>query len=140
MGHSSIARCSCGFVSNELLCAGGMRNFQTVCNAVVICNDCGHIGTINVLEEGNLAPWVLGMWNSPEIPGGGLKTEDSPRCSSCGSKNIELALGPTEPTAPMRQVAEWLVGDEFIYFLPGPYRCPSCGEAKLIIRKHRLYD
>jgi predicted RNA-binding Zn-ribbon protein involved in translation (DUF1610 family) len=106
----------------------------------VICNDCGHIGTTNVLEEGKLAPWVLVMWHPSESPGGGLNTEGSPRCSSCGSKNIELALGPTEPAEPMRQVAEWLIGDEFVYFLPGPYRCPSCGEAKLIIREHSLYD
>lgn len=53
---------------------------------------------------------------------------------------IELTLGPTEPAGSMSQVAEWLVGDEFVYFLPGPYRCPSCGEAKLIIRKHSLCD
>jgi len=140
IGHSSIARCSCGFQSDELFCAGGMANFTTVCNAVVICNDCGHIGTTNVLEEGEFAPWALGMWNQSEGPEGGLKTEDSPHCSSCGSKNIELAPGPTEPTGPMSQVAEWFLGDEFVYFLPGPYRCPSCGEAKLIIRRHSRYD
>ena len=63
MGHSSIARCSCGFVSDELFCASNMRDFQTVCNAAVICNVCGHIGTINLLEDGELAPWVLSMWN-----------------------------------------------------------------------------
>ena len=140
MGHSSIARCSCGFVSDELFCASNMRDFQTVCNAAVICNVCGHIGTINLLEDGELAPWVLGMWNSSETLGGGLKTEDSPRCPSCESTNIDVAVGPTEPNGPMPQVAEWCAGDEFIYFLPGPYRCPACGEKKLIIRKHSLCD
>lgn len=140
MGHSSIARCPCGFESEELYCGGGFSNFATVCDAPLICNDCGYIGTINVMEKGELAPWVLRMWDTTVGSGSGLKAEDSVHCPSCGSANIVVTVGLTEPTEPTRQVAESYLGDGFIFFLPGPYKCPNCGEAKLILRKHSLWD
>lgn len=123
MGHISIAKCSCGFESGHLLCAGGMENFTTVCDAPVICGDCGRVGTTNLLD------------NSGE-----LKAEDSARCPSCGSNNVVVAVGLTEPKERVRPVGEWNVGGETVYFLPGPYRCPSCGEKKLTVQSCGCWD
>ena len=63
MGNLTIAVCSCGFESEHLCCGGGELNFKTICDAPVICGDCGAVKTTNLLDDG-----------------GGLKALDSLRC------------------------------------------------------------
>lgn len=62
------------------------------------------------MENGVLAPWVLRIWNTADSSEPWLKTEDSVRCPSCGSANMVVTIGPTEPTEPTRQVAESYLG------------------------------
>lgn len=123
MGHLSIAKCSCGFESELLCCAGGEANFTTVCDAPVMCGDCGAVGTTNLLGDD-----------------GALKALDSLSCPSCNSPNIVVAAGLTEPAGKIRAVDEWWVGGQTVYFLPGPFRCPSCGENKLTFESAGCWD
>lgn len=123
MGNLSIAVCSCGFESKHLYCGGGELNFKTICDAPVICGDCGKVGLTNLLGDD-----------------GALKALDSLCCPSCNSPNIVVAAGLTGPAGKIRAVSVWGVGGQTVSFLPGPFRCPSCGEEKLTFESAGCWD
>lgn len=120
MGHIAVATCSCGFKSENLRCAAGMSNCDSVCDAPVICAACGHVGTANILGD------------LPVI------------CPHCGSIDVEVAVivGPLF-RGPPESIASWTVSimdRTAAFFLPGPYPCPVCGKKELRIHGVGLWD
>jgi RNA polymerase subunit RPABC4/transcription elongation factor Spt4 len=118
MGYVTVAKCSCGFQSEELACGAGMRYFETQCDAPVICSACGYVETENIFDEMPTA------------------------CPRCSSNDIEVAAVKKSRLAPPpERIAAWSVkDDQTVFFLPGPYSCPACKKRELLISWIGLWD
>lgn len=110
MGYVTVAKCSCGFQSEELSCGAGMRYFETQCDAPVICLACGYMETENIFDE--------------------LPTA----CPRCSSNNIEVAAVKQSRLAPHQSASlPGLSRMKTPSLLPGPYSYMACKKRELMI-------
>jgi phage FluMu protein Com len=108
MGGMVIAKCSCGYSSEELYLGGGMINFDSNCSIPFYCDNCDVVYAANILSEY------------------GLKNEHKcPKCNRVAYYYGEIKDNHIDFSE--KSVFDWLVNDNSTYFLSDSiYHCPKC--------------
>lgn len=118
MGTIVRAVCECGY-AREMLCGGGMANFESVCLFPVYCRTCG------LLEAANLFDAPL-------------------RCPKCGTDHV-IAYDHHELVGQKgkEEVFSWNVKERIgrnPRLSDGHYLCPACQRMQLRFQESGYWD
>jgi predicted RNA-binding Zn-ribbon protein involved in translation (DUF1610 family) len=60
LGSILLAKCKCGYVSSEIYAGGGFLNSDTLCRVPAMCQTCGEVVEVNLLESDTKCPKCKG--------------------------------------------------------------------------------
>ncbi len=121
------ASCSCGFVAENLMLGGGMRNFQTFYGAPGMCQACGEFVGVNYRDPGavcSLCGGSVRLYNDPAMQQGPNDTDEKPSWDE---------LRQEAPPKPGQQGNFWLPRD-------ATYLCPQCHQRQMRFLQSGMWD